>query len=359
MKEMKELTSRHNGSNLCSDLRNGSALLDLARGWLKQGNTVVALELLQSAVSSPDTARDRNLRARILKETGRAHMMQSEWDYAEQFYLEAQQIFVEIENFKGAAECARNRANMYFQKGEFAESEALCEDSLSWASELNDHELRATILNTLAAIKSATGDLTEAVKTFKLCLADFQSSGNLIRQGYVLLNIGLAQTELEDFSDAVFSLNQALNIALEERDLNLVEICYQNIASCYLAQNETRLAKAVIQTARKILPGLNSTALTAELNLIECKLLHAMGNIEGAEKLLKKTYKLATDNNLSSLEADILFQQGKLLRDKGDFEMAATKIEAAAGQYKSLGVDKGFREAIQTLQNMKNRKLTA
>lgn len=352
---MELATIQTRNDDLCSDLMDGMALLNLARGWLKQGNTVVAQELLKSALASPEAERDQELRARILKETGRAMMMQSDWESSEVYYLEAQRLYLDLESLKGASECARNRANMYFQRGRYQESAELCEQALKWASAIGDHELRATILNTLAAIKSATGELKEAIKTFKLCLADFRSAGNNIRQGYVLLNIGLTQTELGEYSEAVRSLNQALAIALDEKDQSLVEICYQNIAKCYLAQKETILAKSVIDTARRILPGLNSKALECELNLIDSRIMRTMGNLEGAECLLGLTYSMAVKNNMTALQADILHEQGLLFKDLGRFDEAISKLDAAANQYKQIGIEKGFKEAIQTLEYLKRR----
>ncbi|MBD3216917.1 MAG: tetratricopeptide repeat protein [candidate division Zixibacteria bacterium] len=353
---MMEVAITHTKKDdLCSELMDGFVMLDLARGWLKQGNTVVALELLKSALESPDADLNQELRARVLKETGRARMMQSEWDSSEQYYLEAQRIYLDLENLKGASECARNCANMYFQRGRYQESANLCEKALKWASAINDHELRATILNTLAAIKSATGDLKEAIKTFKLCLADFQSAGNHIREGYVLLNIGLTQTELGEHAEAVRSLNQALAVALDEKDQSLVEICYQNIAKCYLAQNDTILAKSVIDTARKILPGLNSKALETELNLIDCRIMHAMGNIENAEGLAFQTYQMALENNMTALQADILKEHGLIYKDKGQFDLAIAKLDASANLYKQLGIDNGFKQAVEALEYLKRR----
>jgi len=346
---MRELNTKEKSNQLCSGIRDGYALLELARGWLKQGNSLVAGELLGSAIVSAEAEADSELRAQVLKETGRAQMMQSEWRGAESNYLEAQRVFVGISNLKGASECARNRANMQFQQGNYQLAEELCEKALDWASEINDHELRATILNTLGAIKTTYGDFQEAIKTFKLCLSDFRSSGNLIRQGYVLLNIGLSLTELEQYDEAVSSLNESLSIALEEKDLSLVEICYQNISKCYLEMNETQLAKSVIDTARKILPGLNSAALESELNLIDCRILREMGDLFGAEQLLDRTYAMASEHSLTAVCADVLLEQGKNAKAKGDSRIAVTKFKAAADQYRHLGVRTGYECALDEI----------
>ncbi len=353
--KMKDLTLNRTSTDLCSGIHDGTTLLELARGWLKQGNPVVAFELLQTAVGLREADTDHLLRAQILKETGRALMMQSDWGKADVYYLEAQRLFMENHSFKGAAESARNRANMLFQRGQYAESEELCDRALEWASEINDYELRATILNTLGAIKSATGQLPEAIKVLRLCLSDFESSGNKARQGYVLLNIGLTQTELNDFSEAIATLNSALAIALEIRDLNLVEICYQNISRCYLAQNETILARSVCETARKILPGLNSRALETELGAIECKILRLTGDLHTAEEHLKKIYEHACANNLQALQADLLLEQGLLYRDMGNNALSISKLNAAVNQFKASGIEKGLREAVHLLEQMQRR----
>jgi tetratricopeptide (TPR) repeat protein len=330
-------------------IHDGYALLGLARGWLKQGNTLVALELLDSAIKSPEAELDIELRAKILKETARSKMMQSEWDDADSLFLEAQRLFIGTKKLNGAAECARNRANLYFQRGMYRHVEQHCQQALAWTSESNDHELRATILNTLAAAKSATGQLKESLKIFSLCLSDFRAAGNVIRQGYVLLNIGLTQIELEEYSAALQKLNEALSIALNEKDLHLVEICYQNISKCYLEQKETGLAKSVIDTARKFLPGLNSKAVEAELNLIDGKILRILGNYDAAIEILESTLSMTRQHKLSALMAEVLFEQGQVARETGKLDMARSKIDTAAAQFKKLGMEKNFKQAVKLL----------
>jgi tetratricopeptide (TPR) repeat protein len=342
-----------------AEIRDGHALLHLARGWLKQGNPVVAIELLNSALGSREAEEDPELQAQILKETGRAWMMQSHWDTALSYYVSAQRVFLDHKHYRGAAECARNRANVCFQRGEYSQCEELCEAALKWCEMLKDHELRATILNTLAAVKSATGDLTGSISTFRLCLADFQVANNKTRQGYVLLNIGLSQTELGKYSEAVQSLNESLAIALDERDLHLVEICYQNIAKCHLAQESTIMARAVIDSARRMLPALNSTSLEAELNFLDGKVRRAMGDLEGARHFLMKTYQSAANLELAPLQADVLLELGLLYQDIGWHDRAVSSLEAAERQYRQLNIEKGICGAAEALRNLKLEKAIA
>lgn len=337
-------------------IEDGARLLELARGWLSQGNTVVAEELLRTAIDSPEASSQPELRARILKEAGRAKMMQSDWQHAESYYLEAQRLFCDLEHPTGAAECARNRGNMAFQQGRFEVAERLCEEALTWSSQTDDHQLRATILNTLAAVKSATGSLSEAIKVFRLCLADFQAAGSLLRQGYVLLNIGLTHIELRQYDEAVEGLNDALAIALSERDLQLVEICYQNIAKAYLEKKEVLLAQSVITTAGKILPGLNAPALEAELKLLETQSLRLLGDTDSALRLSVTAFELAKTHGLHALMAQVLMEQGLLFRSNGEPDRAMVKYTAAARQYRQLGMDKKFQEAIAAVDSLDRAK---
>jgi hypothetical protein len=82
------------------------------------------------------------------------------------------------------------------------------------------------------------------------------------------------------------------------------------------------------------------------------------GNIKGAEDLIEKTYQMAIENKLTALEADVLFEQGLLEKDKGNIELAITKLDAAVNQYRLLGVEKSFKEAIRKLEQLK-RNLNA
>lgn len=352
MKQTMTISVRNEAENGICD---GHTLLELARGWLQQGNTVVAIELLRPAMESKEADADPELRARILKETGRARMMQSEWDESDALYLEAQRLFLDHGTMKGAAECARNRANMMFQKGDYRISEELCEQALEWASTIQDYELRASIFNTMGTIKSATGEMNEAIKTFKLCLSDFESSGNQIRQGYVLLNIGLAQIELGEGTSALDSLNRALAIALHERDLSLVEICYLNIAKCYLGQKESSLALSVLTTAEKILPGLDSPNLECELGLLQGRTARMMGDLDQAEAILQSTHSKTIAFQLSALTPEVMYELGKASLACGKYELARSRVEAAASQFKKVGLDKLFQEAVDLLTKLSEK----
>jgi tetratricopeptide (TPR) repeat protein len=349
---MERLTAQRTIGCPEPQITNGRELLELARGWLKQGNPIVAAELLKSASVSSEADQDRNLHAQILKETGRARMMQSDWGNAESLYTAAQRAFLDLEHYRGAAECARNRANMAFQQGNYAHTEQLCDQALGWASLVGEHELRATILNTLGAVRATTGDKAGALKQFELCLADFRAAGNQIRQGYTLLNIGLTATDIKDYGRAVESLNEALRIAFAERDLQLVEICFQNIARCHLAQNDFVLAKSVCETARKILPALHAAALEVELDVLEARILRQMGDLTSAERILESSLRRAIEQNLSQLHADILLEQGLLSKQRGDRQLAIYKLDSAAAMFRKIGADQAFRETVQELDNL-------
>ena len=144
---MKDLMTNRTDERFSAEIRNGRALLDLARGWLAQGNPVVAIELLRSATGSEEAECDQALKAGIFKETGRAMMMQSDWDSAEPYYLGAQRLYREIGDVKGAAECARNRANMYFQRGRYQDSQHYSITSCSSAhNKIQSDNIRAPVL---------------------------------------------------------------------------------------------------------------------------------------------------------------------------------------------------------------------
>lgn len=351
---MTQVTT-HNPTETCTQISDGYSLLDLARGWLGQGNTIVSLELLRSGLESREVGNDNLLRASTLKEIGRAHMMDSNWADADLHLNEAQYLFRLENDLKGTAECARNRANMWFQRGDFAKSEALCEEALDPATQLGDPALRATILNTLGAIYSATGDYAEAIKTLKLCLADFEASGNKARQGYVLLNIGLTQVETGEYLHALESLNKALALAMQVKDLTLVEITYQNIAKCYLEQRQPKLAQSAAEFARKILPGLSSKALEAELVLIEGRVLRACGRFDVCRTTLGEAHRLASASGMDALEAEAQLEQGRLEVDCGNLALATTTLEVAMKSFTRLKQEKGIQEVVRLLDIIKNK----
>ncbi|MFH2036125.1 MAG: hypothetical protein ABIJ45_06955 [Candidatus Zixiibacteriota bacterium] len=338
---------KHNKSESC--LSNAEQLLELARDWMKQGNTNVAYQLLQDANRSKEIEKNKVIKGEISKEIGRVFMSTGNWEQAENAYRRATEIFLEQEYYKGAAESTRNLANLKFQKGQFNDSNSLCEQAIAWATNSGDFQLRATIFNTQGAIHSIEGRQRESIKTLNLCLSDFRRAGNSLRQAYVEHNIGLAYLELDDPTEAKKSLEGALAKALENTDINLVEMCYQNIAKVYIKLKDFVSARSLIRTARELLDNLKSPNLEADLNVIEAECLRFSGDFDRADDLLNKALTIARKADLLQNEAEILFEAGQVAFERGDFNLGRSRVEAAIELFKKTGGGQ-INKAIEKLK---------
>jgi len=340
-------------------ISDGNHLLELAREWLKQGNTAVAFQLLNQALRSKETEHSKNLKGELSKEIGRVYMQTGQWERAEDAYYQAKWIFLEIGNYRGAAESIRNLANMKFQMGEFSLSESLCESAIDWATKSGDFQLRATILNTQGAIKSIEGKQKDSINIFRLCLSDFRRIGNKLRQAYVLHNIGLAQMEIGEFPEAKKSLEEALSLAYESRDLNLVELCYQNIAKLYLQIGDIMAARSLIKSARELIISLGSPAMTVDLDIIEADSARKSGDLKQARNMLDSALEMARKQNLSQHEAEILYLSGLTAAEQGETNVARARLEASIIVFKRTGGG-GLNRAVEKLKaldGLKNREI--
>ncbi|MEE8148895.1 MAG: hypothetical protein V3T75_00455 [candidate division Zixibacteria bacterium] len=81
-----------------------------------------------------------------------------------------------------------------------------------------------------------------------------------------------------------------------------------------------------------------------------------LGHFEAAEELLSETLELAKSRNLSALIADLLFEQGLLLKDQGKFDIARAKLEAASGQFEKLGMQKNFKDVATELSQLERNR---
>jgi len=329
-------------------------LLRLAKDWMKQGNATVAIQLLNEAKAANKRAEDKLVTGEISKELGRAYMQTGQWSLAEDAYQEATAIFLEFEQYRGAAESVRNLANMKFQQGRFSDSNSLCETAVQWATKSGDYQLRATIFNTLGAIKSVEGHQRESINIFQLCLSDFRSTGNRLRQAYTQHNIGLAQLEVGDHTESRCSLEEALALALEQNDLTLVALCYQNIAKLYLKTGDLPAAQSLIKVAHEINIMLNSPNISTDLAIIEAESYRQGGNISEALGILERALGQAREHKLTEHEAEILSDLGQLFIEMGKYKDARAYLEAAIAMFKKTGgclLDK----AVSRLKDLENR----
>jgi len=312
-------------------------LLRLAKEWMKQGNTTVAFQLLNEALKLKEVTEDKLVKGEISKEMGRAYMQTGQWDLAEDAYQEATAIFLEYEEYRGAAESVRNLANMKFQLGNFSDSNSLCETAVNWATKSGDYQLRATILNTLGAIKAVEGKQRESINIFRLCLSDFRSVGNPLRQAYTQHNIGLAQLELCDYAESRTSLEEALALALEQKDLNLVSLCYQNIAKLHLKTGDLLAARTLITVARDIINTLNSPSMQADLAIVEAESYRLAGDRNRAQEVLERCLAQAREHGLMQHEAEILSDLGQLCAELGKYEEARAHLETSISLFRKTG----------------------
>ncbi len=345
-KDNMKATNRKNPENA---VRQGQRLLELAREWMKQGNTAVAFQLLNQALKLKETEDDKVLKGELSKEVGRIFMQNGQWDRAEEAYNQAKIVFLESGHFRGAAESVRNLANLKFQLGEFSLSDDLCRTAIDWATKSGDFQLRATILNTQGAIKSIEGKPKESIQVFRLCLSDFRRSGNRLRQAYVLHNIGLAQIELGQYQEAKNSMEEALTLALENRDLSLVEMCYQNMAKLHIETGDLIAARTLIKAARELLDTLKSPALCADLDIIEAEAERRSGDLVSAENIIEKALRQVREHGLSEHEAELLYEGGLVAADRGASDMARSRLEAAIVLFKKTGGG-GLKKAIMKLK---------
>jgi tetratricopeptide (TPR) repeat protein len=343
-------TDQKIGANTIND---GQHLLELAREWLKQGNAAVAFRLLNQALKLKETEENKILRGELSKEVGRVHMQNGQWDRAEDAYNQAKSLFLDSGNFRGAAESVRNLANMKFQMGQFSDSYSLCETAVEWATKSGDFQLRATILNTQGAIKSVEGKAKESIQVFQLCLSDFRRSGNKLRQAYILHNIGLAQIETGQYTEAKASLEEALSLAYSNRDLTLVELCYQNIAKLHLLKGDLVAARSLVKSAREIAEMLKSPALDVDLDIVEATVSRRSGDFVATQRLLGKALDAARNNSLAQHEAEILYECGLTALEQGHGHVARTQLEAAIALFQRTGGG-GLKKAVEKLKALDN-----
>lgn len=332
-------------------VQSARKLLDLARDWIRQGNTSVAMQLLKDAFKLNEKDHDKLVNGDLLKETGRVYMQLGEWDRSEEAFKQAQAVYLELGENRGAAMSARNLANVKFQLGRFAESNDLCENAVDWATQAGDFQLRATILNTQGAIKSIEGKHKESIKIFKLCLSDFRKSGNKLRQAYILHNIGLAYYELNELYKSKQAFEEALMLAIEAGDTSLVEICYQNFAKLYIKLGDIVAARSLIVLAQELLGTIKSPALSADLAIIEATALRVSGDSSKAGDILDKALDKARNNDLLQHEAEILFESGQVAVEQGNPDLARSRFEAAIRLFKQTGSAQ-LSEAVSKLKSL-------
>lgn len=202
-----------------------------------------ALDRYKAALAQTD---DPALISESLRRQAHVYRSRCEWDSAIAVAVRSAQVADRAGLIDLLAEAWNAEAAVHQSRGDFDAAIPLYRRMLDT---VQVGRIRGVALQNLAAIHATRGMLDEAALDFEAAVTAFQDAGDRSGMGYVLTNLGALALDRGDPSQAEETLHEAIGLAREIQDLDLLALARFNHAEVLLAQGELQKAEMEVSAS--------------------------------------------------------------------------------------------------------------
>ncbi|HEX6133443.1 MAG TPA: tetratricopeptide repeat protein [Longimicrobiales bacterium] len=212
-------------------------LLDDGFRYERAGMTDRALDRYQSALA---TTKNPALVSESLRRLSHVYRGRCEWDRALAAATRSAAAAQDARSPELMAEAWNAEAAVHQSRGDFDAAIPLYSRMLDV---LEAGRMRGVALQNLAAIYARRGQFTDAAEHFRQALSAFEAAEDRSGMGYVLTNLAGLALDQGDAARAETVLEDAMTLAREIQDLDLLAIARVNHAEALLARGELQKAE--------------------------------------------------------------------------------------------------------------------
>ena len=272
-----------------------------------------ALELAREALQLAVDSADRASWASGSHLLGRALMVNGDLDAAFESLTAAALTFAELEDPLSQAGSEELAGKVCLNLGRLEDAKRLLQSAIARVSQqfsVRAQAIRATALNHLAGVQHTQGASADALISLRKALSIWETQGQFSGQAHCLSNIGVIQTLLGQYPEAIASLSKAFRIYQTHlKDPHSEVFILLNLARAHDQQGDHLLAIEVIRAACVAADASNNPVnrATALLNLGTFCLSgglrgEALGHLEAALLLSRQAgYRAGELSTLDSI----------------------------------------------------------
>ncbi len=295
---------------------------------------------------------------------GFALEMQSQYQQALHYYLQASALAAKLKAEKLHIEADINIAAIYSIQDKFQEALVLLKSSYDRAVLLKDPEILAYVNAELGLLYVGLGFDKEAIDFMEKAIEGYDALGWQKDKMDVLFNLARSYSYLEQYDKAMQSYDQLLQLAVAQQDQANLYFAYLGLASTSKDNEKLDAALAYIEKAEQYLPGLQSTYQNSMHHYEKALIYRELGQISlASQELAQAEQSLSKEENSANQSSQlwILNLKARLEADSGRYQKAYEHLnEFFQGYHKlrnkehELSVEKlrlGFDAERQQAQN--------
>lgn len=270
---------------------------------------------------------------------GFALEMQSQYQQALHYYLQASALAAELKAEKLHIEADINIAAIYSIEDKFQEALVLLKSSYDRAMLLKDPEILAYVNAELGLLYVGLGFDKEAIDFMEKAIEGYDALGWQKDKMDVLFNLARSYSYLEQYDKAMQSYDQLLQLAVAQQDQANLYFAYLGLASTSKDNEKLDAALAYIEKAEQYLPGLQSTYQNSMHHYEKALIYRELGQISlASQELAQAEQSLSKEENSAnqSNQLWILNLKARLEADSGRYQKAYEHLDQFFKGYHKL-----------------------
>lgn len=204
------------------------------------------------------------------------------------------------------------------------------QQALTMQKQENRPELEISLLIYIAALASAEGDYSIALKNYLAAKELADSTNNKSASALIDNNLGVVYQKLGDYEQAVSFYRRSLEINDQMKLPNKMVETWNNLAEIYLSVKEYGTASKFLAQSAAVARTLSNRRLYATSLIVLARLKHSTGDSYAALQYLDSALAVYTDQANVQGVFDLHILAAEFLRMDSDFGKARKHLVAAA-----------------------------
>ncbi|MDR7120123.1 tetratricopeptide repeat protein [Rheinheimera soli] len=270
---------------------------------------------------------------------GFAHEMQSQYQQALHYYLQASALAAQLKADKLHIEADINIAAIYSIQDKTQEALALLKSCYDRAVLLNDPESLAYVNAELGLLYVGLGFDKEAIQFMENALIGYEALGWQKDKMDVLFNLARSYSYTEQYDKAMLRYDQLLQLAIAQQDHANLYFAYLGLASTSKDNGKLDVALAYIAKAEQYLPDLQSTYQNSMHHYEKALIYRELGQISLASQQLAQAEQSLNKEENNANQSSVLWilnLKARLEADSGRYQKAYEHLDQFFKGYHKL-----------------------
>ena len=310
-------------------------LNELGRVCISSGKLNLASEILKKAKLSC-SGLAVTYKAESLTGLANIQIIKGNWKRAIDIITEAKALYKEENDNQGIAVCENLLGTINGELGDIESAKQHFQTSLSLIDPEKDLEIAAGLQTNLSIIEHMEGNLDNALRLLEEAQKKFKELQDFKNYALTSHSLGTFHFEVEDYSSAISSIDEGLEIAKQHNFLSILCMLYVAKARVLISVKAFYYALEFTDKALEISHHANNKITLAEIYKLKGIIERELKNFDIAESFFLNSIRInnALRNEMNTAETYV--ELGILYRELNNSDSKQSSFKNALNYYKKI-----------------------